>query len=283
MDGRERRCRTWVGRHHRGELHASGADALVHRAGRIAAVGDDAGSDRDRDAYGLVLDVDRDSVADYEVGLSNQGRRRGQFRAWLTNLASGANEEQVGPPYGFPVEFSHPDEGGPGFDGPTVVLTFLEAPEGVSSRTVRFYAWASHTEAGEVVAWDYAPDARWLGAPPPRELGCTEAACPLLGPPPQLGARELLVQVSNEGQRRALLFVAEDRSPMADLVGTAEPALILPGARELVTFTVPAGSGWAIFVNPTEEHSGPLVVAPFLPPDGFEIVITDDGGFVSHD
>ena len=28
-----------------------------------------------------------------------------------------------------------------------------------------FYAWSALTRAGETVAWDYAPDAAWLGIP----------------------------------------------------------------------------------------------------------------------
>jgi hypothetical protein len=50
-------------------------------------------------------------------------------------------------------------------------FTFLpgSGPADLNGRTVRFYAWASATVAGEVVAWDYAPDAAWLSAPPRTE------------------------------------------------------------------------------------------------------------------
>jgi hypothetical protein len=68
----------------------------------------------------------------------------------------------------------------------------------------------------------------------------------------------------------ARLFVAEDESPMGELVGTAEPATVAPGATEMVAFTVPAGQGrgpgeaWAVFVNPGP-NLGPLILAMDVP------------------
>jgi hypothetical protein len=81
-------------------------------------------------------------------------------------LATGETTEQIGPPYGFPVEFSHPSEGAPlsleGF--PTMLFTFLgdTGPVGPAPESVRFYAWTSATRDGVVFANDYAPDTGWM-------------------------------------------------------------------------------------------------------------------------
>jgi hypothetical protein len=119
-------------------------------------------------AYGLVLDTGGDGIADYVVGIDNDAPQPGDFHVWVTDLASGETDEQIGPPYGFPVEFSHPDEAQPGDYPPgspaTMVFTFLGdlAPAGLSLGTTQFYIWTSTTTDGEVVAWDYAPDQSWL-------------------------------------------------------------------------------------------------------------------------
>lgn len=124
-------------------------------------------------AYGLVLETTGDSAADYVVGINNDAPVPGDFRVWVTDLATGETEEQIGAPYGFPVEFSHPDErradGPPG--PPTMTFTFLpgSGPPDLNARSMRFYAWASTTDSGDVVAWDYAPDAAWLLAAPSPE------------------------------------------------------------------------------------------------------------------
>jgi hypothetical protein len=222
-------------------------------------------------AYGLVLETNGDGVADVVVGIDNDAPRRGDFRVWVTDLATGDTEEQLGPPYGFPVEFLHPDEHRPE-DGPMtpqMVFTFLpgSSPPGVAGGAARFYAWASVTEGDEVVAWDYAPDAAWLRVEPAEELGCTALACPMPGPaimPP--GSRQLVVSVENESERRALLFVAQDEGTMGDLVGSAAPAMLAAGMTSNVVFTVPPGQGWAIFVNPTR-GTGPLVTVQDVPGD----------------
>ena len=109
-------------------------------------------------AHGLVLDTTGDEVADYVVGLDNDAPKRGEERAWVTNLATGKTKKQVGPPYGYPVEFGdvpHP---------PRVVLTFLRgsAPADLDVDTVQFFVWTSQTRDGEVVAHDYAPDVGWI-------------------------------------------------------------------------------------------------------------------------
>ncbi len=115
-------------------------------------------------SYGLAFDTTDDGAADYEVGISNEASPAGDYRVWVTNLATGDTDEQIGPPYGFPVEFAHPDEeSGSPEEEATMVFTFLpgSGPPGINVRT-RVYGWASVEVDGEIVAWDYAPDAGWL-------------------------------------------------------------------------------------------------------------------------
>jgi hypothetical protein len=102
-------------------------------------------------SYGLAFETTGDGTPDYVVGISNEGSARGDFLVWVTDLATGETEEQDGPPYGFPVEFAHPDEG----EATGMLFTFLggSRPPGITLSTP-FYAWASIEEEGEVVAWD---------------------------------------------------------------------------------------------------------------------------------
>jgi hypothetical protein len=125
-------------------------------------------------AYGLVLDTTGDGVADHLIGINNDAPKPGDFRVWVTDLATGETDEQVGPPYGFPIEFGHPDEDrGPPVGGQerrtraSMGFMFLSgtSPDDFDPDTVRYYAWASATRNGEVIAWDYAPDAGWLTKP----------------------------------------------------------------------------------------------------------------------
>jgi hypothetical protein len=115
-------------------------------------------------AYGLVLDTNADGVADYEIGIDNDAPERGDFHAWVTDLATGETDEQVGPPYGLPFDFSHPDERG---SGAHMSFFFLpgSAPPDLDPRTVRWYAWAATTSDREVFDRDYAPDAGWMTKP----------------------------------------------------------------------------------------------------------------------
>ena len=116
-------------------------------------------------AYGLVLDTTSDGVADYLIGIDNDAPHRGDFHAWVTDLATGVTDEQIGPPYGLPIEFTHPDEwkSGDGLNPRTLVLTFLygSAPADLDPETVHFYAWASASRDGKVFASDYAPETGW--------------------------------------------------------------------------------------------------------------------------
>ena len=100
-----------------------------------------------------------------------------------------------------------------------------------------------------------------------------------IGVPP--GGRRWVVTVENQSPRPAQLFVAEDRSPMGRVVGTANPSIVPPGATVDVVFGVPQGGMWAIFVNPGP-NIGALVVAPDVPREAtgkmpFKIVVNADG------
>jgi hypothetical protein len=131
-------------------------------------------------AYGLVFDTNADGAADYVVGLDNDAPRQGDFRAWLTDLRTGESNEQVGPPYGSPIEFGGWDaaraneedfvaepgavEPPPTGDLHQVILTVLNGaqPADLDLNTMRFYAWTSAARDGLVFAHDYAPDTGWL-------------------------------------------------------------------------------------------------------------------------
>jgi hypothetical protein len=116
-------------------------------------------------AYGLVLDTTGDGIADYLVGIDNDAPKRGDFHVWVTDLATGGTDEQIGPPYGSPIEFAYPHERGSG--PPTMTFTSLggSQPAAINPATMRFYAWASETRDSEVLARDYAPDTGWLTRP----------------------------------------------------------------------------------------------------------------------
>lgn len=221
--------------------------------------------------FGFVMDTNGDGVADYVVGIDSDAAPPA-VHVWLTDLASGETDERFAGPYGDPFDFGTSLEGevdptvpqrAPG--GSFFNVGFAPA-ELFDLETARFYAWSSLTEDGEVVAWDYAPDTGWLSAPQREQLGCRPLACPMTGPAPGPGSREWIVNVENQSTREAHLFVAEDTGSLGELVGTAMPASIPAGATGRVVFTVPAGSGWAIFVNPSPSM-GPLILAQDVPMD----------------
>lgn len=114
-------------------------------------------------AHGLVVDGTGDGDADHVIGIDNDVPEPGDFHVWVTHLHDGVTDEQIGPPYGRPVEFSHPAESG-SLSSPTVVFTFLAglAPD-IDVGSMRWYAWSSASVAGEVVAWDYSPNTAWVG------------------------------------------------------------------------------------------------------------------------
>ena len=90
------------------------------------------------------------------------------------------------------------------------------------------------------------------------------AACGCTTLPPD-GSREWVVTVTNDSAAPATLFVAEDLATMGPSVGTAVPSSVPAGVTQVVVFTVPAGAGWAIFVNPGPDV-GPLILAGDVPP-----------------
>jgi hypothetical protein len=109
-------------------------------------------------------------------------------------------------------------------------------------------------------------------------LCLTLTACATLLAP---GSRQWVIPVENQSNVPARLFVAQDESPMGDLVGTAEPNVVAPGATTDVVFTVPAGRSWAVFVNPGP-MLGPLIGAGDVPADAagelpLRIVIDENG------
>ena len=61
--------------------------------------------------HGVVVDSDGDRVADCRIGISTDAPTPGDFRVWVTDLTTGDTAEQVGGPYGVPIDFSHPAEG----------------------------------------------------------------------------------------------------------------------------------------------------------------------------
>jgi hypothetical protein len=117
-------------------------------------------------AYGLVFDTTGDGEADFVVGLSNEGLRPGDYRAWLTDLATGETDEQVGPPDGLPFDFVHPDEVSGEQSRRRVSFFSIRTPWGEITRATPFYGWALVTRRGAAVAWDYAPDGHWLQPSP---------------------------------------------------------------------------------------------------------------------
>lgn len=124
-------------------------------------------------AYGIVVDVDGDGIADERVGIDNMPD--GNHRAWSTDLRTGRTKWKAGPGYGL-VYDDGAALGGLGLD--TWFPSVTEETENVilrySGGSGRFYAWASVIEEGRVVATDYAPDVGWLVEPP-------DAGLPLVG------------------------------------------------------------------------------------------------------
>jgi hypothetical protein len=119
-------------------------------------------------AYGVVVDDDRDGIADRRFGIDNipttaPGER--EHRAWITDLDTGRTVAAVGPPYGH-VGGTYWDTFFPGeWPGIGARLGFGGDIAGGGSRpglVDPFYAWASVIVDGHVVATDYAPDEGWL-------------------------------------------------------------------------------------------------------------------------
>jgi hypothetical protein len=125
--------------------------------------------------YGLVFETTGDDIADYVLGINNDAPTAGGFRTWVTNLATNQTQEQVGPPYGRPFDFSHPNEQEHEsrnavmkffFLGPTPWPTNPGPNSPFRPPVARWYAWASVRNGTDVAVWDYAPDYGWLTTDP---------------------------------------------------------------------------------------------------------------------
>lgn len=114
--------------------------------------------------HGVVVDRDGDRVADCHVAISTDAPTPGDFRVWVTDLRAGITDEQVGPPYGFPIDFFHPAES----DEPvepkdrTIALFFLGGGAAARCGQGNYYAYAVLMGRGQDPEWDFAPDAAWL-------------------------------------------------------------------------------------------------------------------------
>ena len=117
-------------------------------------------------SYGLVFDTTGDGEADIVVGLSNEGLRPGDYRAWLTDLATGETDDRVGPPDDLPFDFVHPEEGRGEQSRRRVSFFSIRTSSGEITHATPFYGWALVTRGGAAVAWDYAPDGHWLQPSP---------------------------------------------------------------------------------------------------------------------
>jgi len=109
--------------------------------------------------------------------------------------------------------------------------------------------------------------ARWFAlACLPAAMLASLAACGVLdvAQPLQPGDRVWVITVTNDAALPAVLSVAEDTGAQGRIVGTADPPRVAPGASAEVRFTVPPGTGWAIFVNPGPD-TGPLILASDVP------------------
>ena len=94
------------------------------------------------------------------------------------------------------------------------------------------------------------------------------AACEVVGIDPfaPAGSRVWVIPVENGSARPAVLTVAEDNGAPGRPLGAANPGQVAPGARVDVTFTIPPGAAWAIFVNGGPER-GPLITSQDVPAD----------------
>ena len=118
---------------------------------------------------GVVVDADGDRLADCHIAISTDTPRPGDLRVWVTDLGTGATSEQVGPPYGYPIDFSHPASRGDSEDGGVTVALFFLGSEALScapfGKSWAFYTYAVVLEDGRATAVDFAPDAAWLEMP----------------------------------------------------------------------------------------------------------------------
>ena len=100
-------------------------------------------------------------------------------------------------------------------------------------------------------------------------------------PPVPPGGRLWVITVVNKSPQLATFVVAQDGPVMGPAMGTATPNVVPPGTTRDVTFAVPAGEGWAIFVNP-RPGQGPLLTPIDVPrATGIEIGPDGNAGWLS--
>lgn len=118
-------------------------------------------------AYGVVLDTDRDGVADWRYGVDNmplEGKDGRPIREWRTDLHTGRTEASA--PADQTLGETFWDTFYPGRWNFGIGDDIAGAGPSKATWTVPFYVWASEIKDGQVVATDYAPDTGWLVSSP---------------------------------------------------------------------------------------------------------------------
>ena len=120
-------------------------------------------------AYGIVVDDDRDGIADRRFGIDNIPGPVGWHRKWITDLHTGRTLE-ITPETAGENWFESWYAGSAPYTPTGAMLGFggeFPGGGGDPGLVAPFYVWASVIEDGRVVATDYAPDAGWLLEPNP--------------------------------------------------------------------------------------------------------------------
>jgi hypothetical protein len=125
-------------------------------------------------AYGVVVDDDRDGIADRRIGMDNiPGGAPGEFggqRQWITDLHTGTTLTRSNPEGLGASHFEAYYPGSAPYTPTGAMLGFGgECPSGCDKPGLvgPFYVWASVIVDGRVVATDSAPDDGWLQEPDP--------------------------------------------------------------------------------------------------------------------
>jgi hypothetical protein len=115
-----------------------------------------------RTAYGVVLDVDRDGIGDYMLGMDNDTHMTPGHTEWIGELSTGeVSVSRAGEPYGHEAFGSYVEGWFPGESPDWGNLIAVGRP---AEATIRLYFWAATVIDGQMVV-DYAPDADWITYP----------------------------------------------------------------------------------------------------------------------